>query len=340
VTRSKVTISDVAREAGVSIATVSRVMHGKVSVSAELAGRVRAVAHSLGYRPSPVARGLATGETGMVGVLVPELDNPHFHEVIKAIGAGAGQEGYRMLILESEGRAADEPDLAASLYDHADGVILCSPRMPDDRLHQLAAGRPRLLCVNRIPTGIGLPFVAFDSYSPMLEICGLLGRLGHHRVAYLSGPMDSWANAERWRAVAHAAAFGLEPIRVQAGYTIEAGYDAVDEALGHGATALIAANDLCAIGALSRLRDKGVRVPQDVSLTGFDDIPFAQRTVPPLTTARILRPELGMQAWRLMQSILAGEPALPSQPLLATEVIVRDSTGPLAGTGTEHGGRP
>jgi LacI family transcriptional regulator len=276
----------------------------------------------------------------MVGVLVPELDNPHFHEVIKAIGAGAGQEGYRMLILESEGRAADEPDLAASLYDHADGVILCSPRMPDDRLHQLAVGRPRLLCVNRIPTGIGLPFVAFDSYSPMLGICGLLGRLGHHRVAYLSGPMDSWANAERWRAVSHAAAFGLEPIRVQAGYTIDAGYDAVDEALRHGATALIGANDLCAIGALSRLRDKGIRVPEDVSLTGFDDIPFARRTVPPLTTARIPRPELGMQAWRLMQSILAGEPSLPSQPLLATEVIVRDSTGPLPHTHTERGGRP
>lgn len=329
---TRVTISDVAREAGVSIATVSRVMQGRVSVSAELAERVRSVAQRLGYRPNPVARGLATGETGMVGVLVPELDNPHYHEVIKAIAAGAELQGYRMLILESDGRSADEPDLAASLYDHADGVILCSPRMPDDSLRRLAADRPRLLCVNRLPTGIGIPFVAFDSYSPMLEICGLLGRLGHRRVAYLSGPMDSWANTERWRAVSQAAASGLEPAFIRAGYTIDAGYDAVDEAIRSGATALIAANDLCAIGALSRLRDRGVRVPQDVSLTGFDDIAFARRTVPPLTTARVPRHELGAQAWRLMQSVLAGEPTLLDRPLLSAEVIVRESTGPLSPT--------
>jgi LacI family transcriptional regulator, repressor for deo operon, udp, cdd, tsx, nupC, and nupG len=328
VPRSDITISDVAREAEVSIATVSRVMHGKVAVSPALTARVRAVAQSLGYRPSPVARGLATGETGMVGVLVPELDNPHNHEVVKAIGAGAGQDGYRMLILESEGRAADEPDLAASLYDHADGVILCSPRMPDECLRQLASGRPRLLCVNRIPATAGVPFVAFDSFSSMLEICRLLGGLGHQRVAYLSGPVDSWPNGERWRAVVHAAAFGLEPTRIPAGDTIDAGYRAVDEALQSGATALLAANDLCAIGALTRLREKGVRVPEDVSLTGFDDIPLARHTQPTLTTARIPRPQLGMQAWRLMQSTLAGEPLLPGPPVLATEVIVRDSTGP------------
>nr|MCU0282229.1 LacI family transcriptional regulator [Acidimicrobiia bacterium] len=156
----KVTISDVAREAGVSIATVSRVMQGKQSVSADLAGRVQVVARGLGYRPSPVARGLATGETGMVGVLVPQLANPYFHEVIKAIGAGAEQDGYRMLILESDERAADEPDLAASLYAHADGVILCSPRMSDESLHTLSADRPRMLCVNRIPAGVGLPALA------------------------------------------------------------------------------------------------------------------------------------------------------------------------------------
>ncbi len=140
----KVTISDVARDAGVSIATVSRVMQGKQSVSADLASRVQTVALRLGYRPSPMARGLATGETGMVGVLVPELDNPHFHEVIKAIGTGAGQDGYRVLILESEGRSADEPDLAASLYDHADGVFLCSPRMPDERLQHPGRRPPPL----------------------------------------------------------------------------------------------------------------------------------------------------------------------------------------------------
>jgi LacI family transcriptional regulator len=339
VAHRKVTISDVAREAGVSIATVSRVMQGKQSVSADLAGRVQAVALGLGYRPSPVARGLATGETGMVGVLVPQLANPYFHEVIKAIGAGAEHDGYRMLILESDERAADEPDLAASLYAHADGVILCSPRMSDESLHTLSADRPRMLCVNRIPAGVGLPALAYDSYSPMLEICGLLERLGHRRVVYLAGPEESWVNGERWRAVENSGAFGLEPVRVQAGYTIDEGYAATDAALQHDPSALVASNDLCAVGVLTRLRELGLRVPEDLSLTGFDDIPFSRHTLPPLTTARIPRQALGERAWALMRSILAGKAVPPGQPLMPAEIVVRASTGPARPPGSRRGRR-
>lgn len=335
----KVTISDVAREAGVSIATVSRVMQGKQSVSAELATRVQTVARSLGYRPSPMARGLATGETGMVGVLVPQLSNPYFHEVIKAIGAGAEQDGYRMLILESDERAADEPDLAASLYTHADGVILCSPRMSDEDLQRLATDCPRTICVNRIPVGIGFPAVAYDSYSPMLEICGLLERLGHRRVVYLAGPSDSWVNAERWRAVEHAGVFGLHPLKIQAGYTIEEGYAATDVAIESDPTAIIAANDLCAVGVLSRLRELGLRVPEDFSLTGFDDIPFSRHTIPPFTTARVPRLELGQRAWKLMRSILTGKPLPPGQSLMSAEVLVRASTGPVRSGSARRGRR-
>lgn len=332
----KVTITDVAREAGVSIATVSRVMQGRPSVSADLTRRVRAVADDLGYRPNPMARSLATGETGMVGVLVPQLANPYFHEVIKAIGAGAGQDGYRMLVLESDDRVADEPDLAATLYGHADGVILCSPRMPDQELEQLAADRPRLLCVSRIPAGTRPAAVAYDPFSPMVEICGLLGRLGHRRVVYLAGSPNSWVNGERWRAVQQSTSFGLEPFQVRAGLTIDEGYAATDAALELEPTALIAANDLCAVGALTRLRELGRRVPDDVSLTGFDDIPFSKHTAPPLTTARVPRLEMGVRVWTMMRSILAGEVVPANQLLTTTEVLVRASTGPAPGSSTEH----
>ena len=328
----KITISDVAREAGVSIATVSRVIQGKPSVSPELARRVQEVAGRLGYRPSPMARGLATGATGMVGILVPQLSNPYFHEVIKAIGARAGQDGIRMLVLESDERAADEPDLAASLYAHADGVILCSPRMPDEDLAALAADRPRLLCVNRIPAGGRPPGVACDSFSPMLDLCRLLARLGHRRVVYFFGNAHSWVNAERWRAVRHAASLGLEPLRVQAGPTIDAGYAATDAALALEPTALIGANDLCAVGVLTRLRELGRRVPEDISLTGFDDIPFSRHTLPALTTARIPRAEMADEVWAMMRAVLAGEtPA--SRVFTTAEVLVRESTGPAPGGG-------
>ncbi|MFH1331055.1 MAG: LacI family DNA-binding transcriptional regulator [Actinomycetota bacterium] len=327
---NKITITDVAREAGVSIATVSRVMQGKTTVSPDLARRVQEVARHLAYRPSPMARGLATGTTGMVGILVPQLSNPYFHEVIKAIGAGAEQDGFRMLVLESNERVADEPDLAASLYAHTDGVILCSPRMPDEELARFAADRPRLLCVHRIPPGGHPPAVTCDMFSPMLEICRHLAGLGHRRVVYLAGAPLSWVNAERWRAVQHAATLGLETWRVQAGPSIDAGYAATDAALALEPTALIAANDLCAVGALARLRDLGRRVPEDISLTGFDDIPFARYTQPALTTALIPRAEMGAEVWTLMRSVLADKP-LPSRILTTAEIRVRDSTGPAPG---------
>jgi LacI family transcriptional regulator len=232
-----------------------------------------------------------------------------------------------MLVLESDERVADEPDLAASLYAHADGVILCSPRMSDTELDRLAVDRPRLLCVNRIPEGGHPPGVACDSFSPMFEICRHLAQHGHRRVAYLAGAPHSWANAERWRAVEQAAALGLEPRRVQAGPTIEAGYAATDAALAHRPTALAATNDLCAIGALTRLREAGLRVPEDISLTGFDDIPFAGHTQPPLTTARTPRAEMGSEVWAMMRSLLADE--APASRILATaEILIRGSTGP------------
>lgn len=328
----KITISEVAREAGVSIATVSRVMQGRSTVAPDLTQRVRDVARRLGYRPSPMARGLATGSTGMVGILVPQLANPYFHELVKAIGLGAGQDGYRMLVSESDERVGDEPDLAASLYAHADGVILCSPRMPDEVLAGVAAGCPRMLCVNRIPPAGVLTGVACNTFSAAFDICRLLADAGHRRVVYLAGIPNSWTNSERWRAVQHAADLGLEPLRVQAGPTIDDGYAATDAALALGPTALIAVNDLCAVGVLTRLRELGRSVPRDISLAGFDDIPFSRHTQPPITTARIPRPLLGDRVWALMRSVLAGgSPA--SEILECAEVLVRESTGPARRAG-------
>jgi LacI family repressor for deo operon, udp, cdd, tsx, nupC, and nupG len=322
------TISDVAREAGVSIATVSRVMRQKESVTPALADRVREAAERLGYRPSPVARGLALGESRMVGVFVPQLSNPYFHLTLKAIGAGTTGDGYRLLVQESNDVIEDEVEVIDTLYRHADGVIVLSPRMPDERLRALAADRPRLVCVGRIPVGIGIPSIAVDSYSAMLEMAGLLARLGHRKVAFIAGPHESWYNIERWRAVQQAAAFGLESVRVPGGYTVEQGYASTDEALEHEPTAIMASNDLSAVGVLSRLRELGIAVPGEISVTGFDDIPFAGHLDPTLTTARSPQDRLGALAWDLLRSLIDGEPPALDQPLLEAEVVVRNSTGP------------
>jgi LacI family repressor for deo operon, udp, cdd, tsx, nupC, and nupG len=328
VAHGRVTITDVAREAGVSIATVSRVMGDRASVSPELTDRVRSVAERLGYRPSPLARGLATGETGMVGVLLPQLNSSYFHELIKAIGVGARQDDYQMLVLESDDRPEAEAELAASLYAHVDGVILCSPRMPEDDLQRLSAGRPRLLCVNRLPTGESPVGIAHDIYTSMLQICRLVRGLGHRRVAFLAGNPQSWASLERWRAVEDSAPLGLDPVRVQAGTALREGYTAVDAALAHRPTALLATSDPTAIGALARLRELGRRVPEDISVTGFGNILHSRYTCPPLTTVSVQRFDLGAHAWEMMRGLIAGEAVGMGRPLLPGEVVVRASTGP------------
>ncbi len=327
----KVTITDVAREAGVSIATVSRVIGERGSVSPELAARVRAVAEQLGYQPSRLARGLATGETGMVGVLVPQLTSPYFHELIKAIGIGASQDDYHMLVLESDDRPEAEAELAASLYAHVDGVILCSPRMPEDELRRLAADRPRLLVLNRLPVAEGPSAITHDIYASMMHICRLVTHLGHRRVVFLAGDPDSWASRQRWQAVQDATALGLEPAPVQSGTALADGYAAVDEALEHHPTALLATSDPTAMGAMARLQELGRRIPEDISVTGFGDILFARYAHPPLTTVTVQRFNLGARAWHMMRSLMAGEAVETPAPLRDGELVIRASTGPAPG---------
>lgn len=327
--QGRITITDVARGAGVSIATVSRVIAGRGSVSPELAERVREAAERLGYRPSPMARGLATGTTGMVGVLVPQLGSPYFQELVKAIGASARQDGYHMLVLESDDRAEEEADLAASLYNSVDGMILCSPRMSEEDLGCLAENRPRLLCLNRLPSGPAPAALAHDIAGSMLRMCQGVRRLGHQRVAFLSGRPDSWANRERWRAMEQAGALGLDPVFVQAGPTIDEGYRATDAALAAGPTVLMATSDPTAMGVLTRLRELGRRVPADVSVTGYGDIIFAHHACPPLTTVRVHRYELGAQAWTMMQSLISGGPILDRPSVRPGEIVMRESLGAL-----------
>jgi LacI family transcriptional regulator len=320
----RATIQEVARRAGVSTATVSRVMSGKTRVSDELAARVRAVADELGYRPSFAARSLALGTTQMVGMVVPNLANPYFYQVIKSVNLAAVEDGYQIAVADTNEDAEQELELCRSFVDKLDGLLLMSPRMPTRALRALARETSNLVLLNRVAPEVGVPTVAIDSHGAMLELCGHLLSLGHRRAVYLAGPASSWSNSERWRAVRQARSFGLEVEQVAAGGTIEAGYDAVEEALTHRASAIICHNDLVAFGALARLQELGVRVPDDVSLTGFDDIPFASYGAPSLTTVRS-EEDLGLEGWKLMSRVVRGEP-LDDMRLLPARVVVRGST--------------
>ncbi|MCQ4080889.1 LacI family transcriptional regulator [Streptomyces sp. RB6PN25] len=320
-----VTIQAVAKAAGVSTATVSRVMTGNSSVRADLAARVRQVADELGYRPNPAAQRLASGVSETIGVVVPNLANPYFYDVIKAMNTAAAAQGYQMLIADSNEDPDQELPLSRSLLRQADGLVLLSPRMPVASLRVLAQDAAPVLMVNRVVVGVGLPTVAVDNHSAMLEICGHLAMLGHRRVVYLAGPEHSWQNTERQRAADQSPAFGLQLTSVTAGSTIGAGHAAVDRALELKPTALVCFNDLVAFGALARLQELGLRVPDDVSLTGFDDIPFSGYASPPLTTAVSPQLALGQRAWQVIHQMIDGKEP-DDTPLLKAEVVIRHST--------------
>jgi LacI family transcriptional regulator len=326
----RVTIQHVADEAGVSIATVSRVLNGDEKVTAERADKVRAVAARLGYRPFGAARDLASGNHRSIGAIVPDLGNPYFYDVIKATTVGAAGDGFRMVISDSGDDADLELSIAQERLSQVDGLLILSSRIDVAGLRSLMGQSAPVLLVNRIERGVDLPVVAVDNFSAMLELCHDLAELGHRRIVYLSGSPRAWQNRERWRAIEQARIMGIEATSVPVDVaSIEGGYRATDEALTHSPTAIVAFNDLVACGVLTRLRERGIRVPEEMSVTGFDDIVFAQHTQPSLTTARSPRAELGDQAWRMMQALIAGE-RLADPPLLKAAVILRGSTGPAA----------
>lgn len=319
-----VTISQVAKAAGVSTATVSRVLSGSAVVNQDMADRVRTAADELGYRPNPSARGLAMGMHQTMAVIVPDLGNQYFYDIIKELNILASRDGQRLVVVDSEGDPDVEKDIVDSLSVQTDGLILVSSRLTAANLKALASRKSPVVLVNRIEFGVDLPVVAVDNFPAMLELCAHLVSLGHRRAVYLAGSPLTWQNRERWRAIAQASVIGLETSMVQADATIESGYAACDEALESGATALICFNDRCAIGAMTRLQELGKSVPEDISVTGFDDTDLSRYVRPALTTCRSPKTALGEKAW----SLLTGDPGdRPNEPLMIeASFVARDST--------------
>lgn len=324
----RVTIADVAAAAGASVATVSRVLNGVATVDPALVERVRLAIGDLGYRPSAAAQGLARGRSGTIGVLVPDLANPYFHDIIKSVSAVARAAGTRVLVMDSDEDAGVERELTEDLIRYADGLLLCSPRMPRADLAALAGRGTPMLVTNRQVPGLALHSITVDFFHGMMAVCGHLAQLGHRRVAYLAGPRPAWANGERLRALAGAEAFGLQVRLLPCGSTTDEGYEAAPAVLDSGATAVIAYNDFVAFGVLARFAELGVTVPDDISLTGFDEIDMARFSVPSLTTVAVPRDRLGRVAGEVLGRIMGGDEDIEPETV-PVQLRVRGSTGQL-----------
>jgi LacI family transcriptional regulator len=324
------TIADVAARAGVSLATVSRVMNGNSSVDQALAQRVRAAAEELNYSASPLARSLVLGKTNTIAVVVPDLENPTFHGVLRGLSRAAARDGYHILIADSAESAREERILAVETRRRSDGLVLCAPRMAEKDLRPLLDELKPVVVVNRDVGSPNTPVIAADYRTALTELLGLLYGYGHRSLVYLAGAPQSASNGRRLAALDdflddHPDA-NIQII--QCGVSFAEGYVIAPQVLDSSATGVLAFNDLVAMGLMSALIERGVRVPAEMSIVGFDDIPFARYLTPPLTTASVPVTELGRHAWQRMWDLLNDRP--PGHAIfLRPRIESRGRAGPL-----------
>jgi len=322
----RATILDVARAAAVSPATVSRVLTGRKPVSGELSQRVRRAASGLRYHPNPAAQVLLRGKHDTIGVVVPDLANPFFSEVLKGVTAGAASEDRQVLVVDSNEDPLEEHRGAMRLARWVDGLVLCSPRMPAALLKEVADTGTPLVVVNRGTRDPRIDRVLVDYHGGMRDLCDHLIALGHERVAYLEGPVDAWSEQQRQRALRAAGKRGLQVLGIPCGSGMADGYQATETALETQPTAVMAFSDYVALGALTRLAELGVSVPGEISLTGFDDIPFAALAGPGLTTATVRKAQIGDLGWRQLHERLEDH-RKPGTVTVPSHLVVRGTTG-------------
>ncbi|REF37974.1 LacI family DNA-binding transcriptional regulator [Thermasporomyces composti] len=323
------TIHDVAARCAVAASTVSRAFSHPERVNAATRERILATAAEMGYRPHPLARALPSGQTRMLGLLVPDITNPFFLGLIRGAQRAAAAAGYTIVLADSD--ECDETELTAldRLTRAVDGFVLASSRLSDARLREADSAVPLVVVNRRVPP---VPSVLIDSAPATKRAVEHLASLGHTRFAYLSGPRASWSDARRWRALQSVARRGdLDVVRLgPLPPTVDGGVAAADAVLAEGVTAVVAFNDLLAIGVLRRLRELGVSVPGEVSVLGCDDIFGADFCDPPLTTLAAPIERAGRAAVDLLLRRLDSGPSggRHRDVVLPATLTVRDSTGP------------
>ncbi len=349
------TLRDVAAAARVHPATASRALNPetRLLVSEDTARRVTAAAAKLGYRPNPVARSLRTRRSHTVGVLIPDLNNPLFPPIVRGLEDKLAAAGYVALIGNTDADASRERLIFEQMRArHVDGFVLATATLHDRLLAEVAAADLPVVLMNRLSQDYSFPAVSVDNEQGARMAVSHLARLGHTRIAHIAGPQEASTGVSRLRGFREGmAAHGLEVredlIAYAGRYTVEDGTRCALELLAAqgGFTAVAAANDMLAVGCYAALDEAGLQCPDDISVIGFNDMPFIDRLRPPLTTVRFPHYQLGTEAAQLLLERI-GEREGPVKILyLAPELVVRGSTAAPAGPaaradGEKEGGTP
>ncbi len=331
--RRRATISDVAELAGVSIATVSRVVNGTAPVAEDTVQRVRDAITALGYTPHAAARKLAGRETGTLGLLLPEVAAEFFFPLVRGIAEEVRRAGYNLLIhVASSGH---DYSLSAPLGEHnADGLLIFTGRLGDEEIRRLYnADFPMVLLHRSPPDGLNIPYVMFENRKGARELIEHVITVHHRRrIAFLRGPEGN--EESEWRERGYREALEMHGIPFDKDLVGMGGFDAdiaretVESWLMEGLEfdAIFAGDDEAAMGVMVALRRAGKKVPEDVAVLGFDDINSAKLTAPPLTTVRVpIETAAAAAAQALLAQINGVEP--PYQLCYPTEMVIRQSCG-------------
>lgn len=329
------TMKDVAQLAGVSTATVSRALMNPEKVSVSTRKRVETAVLEAGYSPNTLARNLRRNESKTIITIVPDICDPYFAEIIRGIEDAAVENDYLVLLGDSGQQKKRESSFVNLVFTkQADGMLLLGTDHPFDVSKPEQKNLPPMVVACEFAPELELPTVHIDNLTSAFEAVNYLAQLGHKRIAQISGPTTATLCKFRQQGYQQAlrrAGVSMNPAYSTVGdFTFEAGAQAVRQllALPEQPTAIFCHNDAMAIGAIQEAKKLGLRVPQDLSIVGFDDIQFAQYCDPPLTTISQPRYEIGRQAMLMMLDLLKGNDVQAGSRLLEAKLVVRGSTAP------------
>ncbi|MCL4119425.1 UNVERIFIED_CONTAM: hypothetical protein GTU68_046565 [Idotea baltica] len=328
-------MKDVAQLAGVSTATVSRALMNPEKVSVSTRKRVETAVLEAGYSPNTLARNLRRNESKTIITIVPDICDPYFAEIIRGIEDAAVENDYLVLLGDSGQQKKRESSFVNLVFTkQADGMLLLGTDHPFDVSKPEQKNLPPMVMACEFAPELELPTVHIDNLTSAFEAVNYLAQLGHKRIAQISGPTTATLCKFRQQGYQQAlrrAGVSMNPAYSTVGdFTFEAGAQAVRQllALPEQPTAIFCHNDAMAIGAIQEAKKLGLRVPQDLSIVGFDDIQFAQYCDPPLTTISQPRYEIGRQAMLMMLDLLKGNDVQAGSRLLEAKLVVRGSTAP------------
>lgn len=329
------TMKDVALSAGVSTATVSRALMTPEKVSLLTRKRVDDAITETGYSPTTLTRTLRRNESKTIVTIVPDICDPYFSEILRGIEDAAVENGYVILVGDSSQQQKREQSFVNLVYTkQVDGMVLLGSDLPFNASRQEQKNLPPLVMACEYAPELELPTVHIDNLTAAFEAVNYLTKLGHKRVAELSGPESSSLCQFRHQGYQQAlrrAGIAMNNAYIHYGnFTFEAGATAITQLLSLSSppTAVFCHNDIMAIGATQKAKQMGFRVPQDISIMGFDDIEFSQYCDPPLTTISQPRYEIGRQSMLMLLELLKGNDVRSGSRLLESSLVVRESTAP------------